>query len=66
MVHCDVENMSEMDCLKVKTQQGSPPLGDSHLSRHYWPFSLLFSPDFLAVPGAVTQIGSHVQISREE
>lgn len=44
MVHCNVENMTEMDCLKVKTRQGSPPLGHSHLSRHYWPlFTIVLS-----------------------
>lgn len=39
---------------------------DERLSKYHWPFSLSLYSDFLVLPGALTQIGSHVQTHREE
>ena len=66
MVHWDVQNRTEMGCLKVNTQQGLPPLGDAHLSRHHWPLFIIPLSGFPSSAGAITQIGSYEQTYQEE
>lgn len=63
----DVENMTEMDCLKVRKLSQVHLYLVMHISAGTTvPFSLSPSPDFLALSRAVTQIGSHMQTYIEE